>query len=296
MNAIRRSKSQTIAAVAAPCPRLLVAAVALSSLAGCAPGDRSEPASPRGELRISATDEGFASPDSVSSGMVHVIFENHGSTIHEVMFIKLPEGMDAEGYLSEVRGGTAFPKGAIDYAGPGLTSPGGRVEQWVNLDPGRYLLACWFRRHLTTNPARTLTVSASPPGNVAPPAENVILRLLDFRFELEGQFASGPQVVRVETIGPSLHEVDVFRLHQSKTLADLRAWHAGGKAGPAPAEAIGGVLDSHKIPVTVWLRSTFRPGRYVLWCGMDMVPDAPGQAKGATHADAGMFLEFEVHR
>lgn len=119
----------------------------------------------------------------------------------------------------------------------------------------------------------------------------MVLRLVDFRFELKGQLASGPQVVRVETDGPSLHEVDVFRLHDGKTLADLRAWRAGGHAGPAPADAVGGVLDSHKLPTVVWLQATFRPGRYVLWCGMEMVPDTPSSP---THADAGMFLEFEI--
>lgn len=291
---VRPPRIQPFTAIVRRCRRLLPAAVVLSSVAACARDHRRESTSPRGEIRITATDEGFELPDSVSAGLVHVIFENHGSTIHEVMFIKLPEGMDAEDYLSEVRGGTAFPKGALDYSGPGLTSPGGQVEQWLHLDPGRYLLACWFRGHLKAIPPRTLTVSASASREAAPPAENVVLRLVDFHFEVKGRFASGAQVVRVEAVGPSLHEVDVFRLHRGKSLADLRAWHAGGKVGPAPADAVGGVLDSHRIPTVVWLRSTFRPGRYVLWCGMDMVPDAPQPANSATHADAGMLLEFEV--
>ncbi len=276
------------------CRRLLPAAVALSSLGACTRGE-GEATSPPSEIRITATDGGFESPDSVPAGLVHVIFENHGSTIHEVMFVRLPEGMDAENYLSAVRSGTSFPKGALDYSGPGLTSPRGHVEQWLRLEPGRYLLACWFRGHLKTDPARTLTVaSSSAREEVLPPSENVVLRLVDFRFLVEGELASGPQVVRVEAMGPSLHEVDIFRLHQGKTLADVRAWQASGKVGPAPGDAVGGVLDAHRIPTVVWLKATFRPGRYVLWCGMDMELSGTQPRPGATHADVGMFHEFEI--
>jgi hypothetical protein len=226
--------------------------------------------------------------------LVHVVFENQGSTIHEVMFVKLPEGMDPEDYLREVRGGSLFPPGALDYAGPGLTSPGGRVEQWLHLDPGTYLLVCWFRGHLKEIPARTVIARPASNARVRPPPEDIVVRLRDFDFEVEGRFKTGSQVVRVEAVGPSLHEMDVFRLLTGKTLADLRAWQAAGQPDPAPAEAVGGVLDSHEIPATVWLRSTLRPGRYVLWCSVPMVIGTEGQVSGGSHADAGMFLEFDL--
>lgn len=125
---VRPPSTQPFTTIMRRCRYLLPTAVGVSSFAACARGHQSESTSPRGELRIIATDEGFELPDSVSGGLVHVIFENHGSTIHEVMFIKLSEGMGAEGYLSGVRSGTSFPKGALDYSGPGLTSPGGQVE------------------------------------------------------------------------------------------------------------------------------------------------------------------------
>jgi hypothetical protein len=241
-----------------------------------------------------ATDEGFRFPDTVLSGLSHVRFENHGSTLHEAMFVKLPEGLSAEGYLDRVRGGTSFPEGARDYAGPGLTSPGEIVEQWLHLDAGNYLLVCWFRGHLKAESAHTLTVREHDSGNVTPPVENAVLSLIDFRFELQGQLRPGPQVVRVETRGPSLHEVDVFRLRDGKTIADLRAWRKSSMAGSAPVEAIGGVLDYHDISRVVWLKLNFRPGRYVLWCGMDMVSDVPGPAGDMIHADAGMLLELTI--
>jgi len=247
-----------------------------------------------GEVRIIATDDGYELPDSVLAGMVHIVFENRGSTIHEAMFIRLPDNMTGEDYLEAVSNGADFPEGAIDYAGPGLTSPGEKVETWLSLDPGNYILACWFTGHLTSMPVHTLTVHKRESSGITPPKEDAILRLIDFRFELEGQLRKGAQVLRVETIGPSMHEVDIFRLKDGRTLDDLREWQKKEKKGPAPAVAVGGVLDNHDIRRVVWIRTNFHPGQYVLWCNMPMVANNPGPGDDVTHADAGMFKEFVI--
>jgi hypothetical protein len=45
------------------------------------------------------------------------------------------------------------------------------------------------------------------------------------------------------------------------------------------------MLDSHDLSHQVWLRKDFVPGRYA---------DAKSGTGFATHADAGMVLEFEI--
>src|SRR4051812_24096303 len=75
-------------------------------------------------VHIVANDKGFDAPARISAGMRHVLFENHGHGIHEVMFVKLPTGMTAADYVAQVKAGELFPKGALDYSGAGLTSPG----------------------------------------------------------------------------------------------------------------------------------------------------------------------------
>src|SRR5207253_5559004 len=61
-------------------------------------------------------------------------------------------------YVSAVRKGSLFPAGALDYSGPGLTSPGESVEVWVKLDPGQYILICWNDGHARSTPPRPITV------------------------------------------------------------------------------------------------------------------------------------------
>jgi hypothetical protein len=213
--------------------------------------------------------------------------------IHECMFIRMPDRMSGEQYLETVRSGADFPPGAEDCSGPGLTSPGRTTELWLDLEPGNYIVGCWFNSHLTKLPAKPLEVVA---GNAAaqPPSHDATLRLVDFRMELDGQLKKGPQVLKVELVGPSMHEVDLFRLNDDKTLADFQQWQKDKRKAPAPSIAAGGVLDSHKPGRTVFMRTNLDPGRYVLWCGMPMVQNDTTAVGDVSHADVGMFKELTI--
>jgi hypothetical protein len=57
-------------------------------------------------FRIIATDAGFEAPDGVAAGLRHIVFENHGSEIHESMLVKLPKGMSVENYVAAVKKGS----------------------------------------------------------------------------------------------------------------------------------------------------------------------------------------------
>jgi hypothetical protein len=280
------------------------AAVCLAGLllAGCQPAPSRQSAAPDEEpsVHIVATDEGHEVPDSIMAGLRHVRFENRGTRIHEAMLVRLPAGMTAMDYAAAVAGGEPFPKGAIDCSGPGLTSPGEALDLWVALEPGRYIVVCWmahpgergaFEQHVTQAPPREFVVRDRVV-NDPEPAADATLRMVDYRFELDGEIEAGTRTLRVDMLGPSMHEMDWYRLHDGSGLQDLKAWQARGRKVPPPATALGGVLDSHDIGRTVWVRRRFAPGRYVAWCGMDM----PGQAgaKAVTHADMGMVLEFAV--
>lgn len=244
-------------------------------------------------FRIIATDVGFDAPKRVNSGLRHIVFENHGSQIHEAMLVKLPEGMTSEDYVAEVKRGSLFPKGALDYSGPGLLSPGGSSEMWLRVDPGQYLLICWNEGHAKSTPVHPFNVEYAMSDDVMP-KEDLVLKLRDYRFELEGNLTKGSHVIRVETPGPAMHEVDLYRLHEGKTVAELKRWRKEDDRGPAPADAIGGALDSHDCKRVIWLRKKFTPGRYVLHCEMPLTTDSSPNSSGVTHADLGMVREIEI--
>src|SRR3954452_16264508 len=122
-------------------------------------------------FRIIATDAGFEAPESVSAGMRHIVYENHGTEIHEAMLVKLAQGMTPDDYVAAIRAGSNFPAGALDYSGPGLTSPGEKVELWSKLDPGNYLIICWNAGHATRRKVHPFTVDYTVSED-APPAED----------------------------------------------------------------------------------------------------------------------------
>ena len=153
-------------------------------------------------FRIVATDIGFNAPERVASGMRHIVFENHGSEIHEAMLVKLPPEMSPDDYTAALKRGALFPKGAVDYSGLGLTSPGERAEMWLTLDPGQYILICWNDDHAKTRSPHPFIVDYAV-ANDAVPKDEVVLKLVDFRFEIEGNLRRGVQVIRVETPGPT---------------------------------------------------------------------------------------------
>ena len=260
--------------------RTLVAIVFLL-LAGCGQKVKETP-----PFHIIATDSGFEAPGGLAAGMRHVIFENRGSNIHEAMFVKLAGGMTPDDYQAGVKKGESFPKGALDYSGPGSTSPGRTAEMWLKVDPGNYVLICW--NHPKTVKLHPFTVEDVGAPDDNPPKEDVVIRLRDYRFELSRPLRQGMQVIRVETPGPSMHELDLFRLHDGQTAEDVHRWSKGKAKDHAPFDALGGALDNHDITRLVWLRKEFTPGRYVLHCEM------PVTSTRLTHDDVGMIQEIEI--
>ena len=258
----------------------------------CAPEARldSEP----NEIRIIATDDGYDMPDSIRAGLVHLTFENKGSTIHEALFSRLPEGMSAFNYLEAVSNGSLFPEGALDYSGPGLSSAGENYEMWLTLDPGDYLMGCWFDSHLTSIAPQTVTVYGNSTNTSDLPQEDAILKMIDYKFVLDRPLKKGTQILKVETIGPSMHEVDFFRLHPDITFDDFWEWQHNDRKGPSPATAIGGVLSSHDITRVVWIKQNYEVGRHVIWCGMPLMMQDSSLSDDVAHADLGMYLQFEI--
>jgi len=281
---------RTTLKIAGTAPVILAAACLISG--GC---DNKVAGKEPPPFRIVAKDAGFQAPVAIVAGIRHIIFENQGSEIHEAMFVRLAADMSPDDYVAAVQRGELFPKGAQDYSGPGLTSPGKTAEMWLKLDPGQYVLICWNSDHARTRPVHPFTVAETIVDN-AVPKEDVVVKLVDFKFEIEGKFRAGQQVIRIETPGPSMHEVDFYRLHEDKTVDDLRRWRKDNGRGPAPADALGGALDSHDLKHAVWLRKNFSPGRYALHCEMPVESGAAAKSANLTHADVGMVREFVIEK
>ncbi|HKH84156.1 MAG TPA: hypothetical protein VKA25_10765 [Gemmatimonadales bacterium] len=118
----------------------------------------------------------------------------------------------------------------------------------------------------------------------APATVNVMAK--DFGFDAPAQFAAGLVTIHLENQGKELHQAQIVRLEDGKTVQDLAA--AMKKHGPTPSwvKFVGGpngVAQGQQSNAT----SVLAPGNYAYLCFIPS-PD------GVIHAAKGMVQPFEV--
>ena len=219
--------------------RTLFAILFFFLLASC--GQKLKEAPP---FRIVATDAGFEAPGALAAGMRHIIFENRGSKIHEAMLVRLAKGMTPDDYQAAVKKGESFPKGALDYSGPGSTSPGRTAEMWLKVDPGNYVLICW--NHPKTVKLHAFSVEDMGAPDHTPPKEDVVIRLIDYRFDLSHPLRKGTQVIRVETPGPSMRHPASNRVLSSSRCLLFRIVDIGTRRDSSPPALVAALLLQQK--------------------------------------------------
>jgi hypothetical protein len=131
-------------------------------------------------------------------------------------------------------------------------------------------------------PASSAVTTDSAGG--APASVNVTAR--DFGFDAPAQVAAGPVTIHMENHGKELHQAQIVRLEDGKTMEDLAA--AMKKPGPTPSwvKFVGGpngVAPGQQSNAT----SVLAPGNYAYLCFIPS-PD------GVIHAAKGMVQPFEV--
>jgi hypothetical protein len=119
---------------------------------------------------------------------------------------------------------------------------------------------------------------AAPPAASTPPVIEIAGN--EFAFQAPDTFPAGPVTVRLRNDGMELHHVQLVRLEEGKTLADLASvqtyvpWAelAGGPNSPAPG---GGVSE---------VQVTLSPGNYAIICVIPSPDGVPHIAKGMMKA------------
>lgn len=133
-------------------------AVGASWLAGC-----SGESSPN-EVRIIGLDYAFTAPDTLPAGPTSFAFENRGEVDHEMILVRLKEGVTLDAVMEAAAGG-ADPR-ELTEGGPGIliADPGETAESrlLVDLQPGRtYALVCNFRDQPEDPPHTALGMRAA---------------------------------------------------------------------------------------------------------------------------------------
>ena len=261
-------------------------AVAVLALAGC----RST-ASGGNVVTVTAHDYTFDAPAEIPAGLTTFHLVNSGPSLHHLQLIKLEGGKSGDDFVAALKAGGPPPQWATLAGGPNPPEPGSMASATLVMEPGSYAIVCFVPAvdgtpHVMKGMVQPLKVTGASPATVVEPAADVVMKLVDFDFQLSAPIKAGRHTIRVENAGAQPHEVAFVRLKPGKTGADFTAW--GEKPeGPAPGEVHGGI--SGIMPGTHAFANLDLPaGDYALICFFPDIKD------GKAHFEHGMMKVIQV--
>jgi hypothetical protein len=265
--------------------QVILAAAALA-LAACR-----APASEGNVVTVTAHDYAFEAPTEIPAGLTTFHLVNKGPSLHHLQLIKLEEGKTGDDFIAALKAGGPPPRWAILAGGPNPPETGNTTSATLTMEPGTYAIVCFVPAldgmpHLMKGMVHPLKVTGAAPATVAEPAADVVVKLVDFDFQLSAPIKAGRHTIRVENAGTQPHEVAFIRLKPGKTGADFAAWGLKPE-GPAPGEAYGGI--SGIMPGTHAFANLDLPaGDYALICFF------PDMTDGKPHFEHGMMKVIQV--
>jgi hypothetical protein len=251
------------------------------------------PAAAPATITVTAKDYQFEAPDQVRPGVTTMRLVNNGTEMHHAQLVKLEEGKTMADVAKALKNPGPPPAWVKFVGGPNAVTPGKEAVSSAVLSPGNYVYLCFIPgpdgvMHAAKGMVKPFTVSAdSQPTQSELPAAVTTIKMLDYDYQLSQPLTPGRQTIRVENVGPQLHELALLKLAPGKTAADFAAWDKGGMKGAPPAEPVGGVVGLDKggsATFTVDLTA----GDYALMC---FIPDSKD---GKPHHMHGMMKPIKV--
>jgi uncharacterized cupredoxin-like copper-binding protein len=242
-------------------------------------------------VTVVATDYSFEAPAEVPAGLTTFRLVNRGPSIHHVQLVKLNDGKTVDDFMAALKAGGPPPKWATMAGGPNPPEIGDTSSTTVALEPGNYALLCFVPGsdgipHVAKGMVRPLTVTAGTGATAAEPEADVVMKLVDYDFELSKPLTAGRHTIRIENAGPQEHEVVIVKLGPGKEPMDFAEW-GEKQVGKAPGTLHGGV--SGIMPgATAFVEVDLAPGEYGLIC---FVPDTKD---GKGHYHHGMAKKVTV--
>lgn len=242
-------------------------------------------------VTVTATDFSFDAPAELPAGLTTFRLVNRGPSIHHIQLVKFGEGKSFDDFMAALKAGGPPPKWATMEGGPNPSELGDTSSTMVTLEPGNYAMLCFVPGpdgipHVAKGMVRPLTVKAASVTAAAEPEADVVMKLMDYDFELSKPLTAGRHTIRIENAGPQEHEVAIVKLGAGKEPMDFAKW-GEKQVGKAPGTLHGGVsgiMPGDKAFVEVDLA----PGEYGLIC---FVPDSKD---GKGHYHHGMAKKVTV--
>jgi hypothetical protein len=214
------------------------------------------------QVEVKAGEYFFQSPDEIPAGLTRFHLESVGREGHVMWVIRLRPKENIPQLVADLDADRAAAW-SRSLGGPVAAAPGKAVTATLWLEPGEYLVLCYFhapdgRSHSTKGMIRTLTATTSQRNGPAA-APDIVVTLRDYQIVLAGALRAGRKSMLVENVGSHPHEVIIIRLLRDVPLVEAL------KGEPGTVEDAGGVGI---LPPggRVLLSLELQPGPYVWAC------------------------------
>ncbi|HEY7612571.1 MAG TPA: hypothetical protein VH764_06245 [Gemmatimonadales bacterium] len=225
-------------------------------------------------VTVITTNYSFDAPAELPAGLTTFHLVNKGPSIHHLQLVKLGEGKTADDFAAAMKAGGPPPKWISMEGGPNPSEVGDTSTTTVALQPGNYLMLCFVPDpdgvpHVAKGMVRPLTVTAPAGATAAEPEADVVMKLVDYDFELSKPLTAGRHTIRVENAGPQEHEVVIVKLDSGKEAIDFAKW--GEKMTGQPPGTLHGGTSGIMSGGRAFVDVDLAPGTYGLIC---FVPDS----------------------
>jgi hypothetical protein len=276
------------------CRSLFLAAIALLSLAAVPFVDHGSAVfSPQpSAVTFSVSDHAFDGPDAVSAGLTAIRLHNRGTEPHQVQLLRLTEGKTLHDLSDALRTSPGeLPSWARPTGGPNGVEAGQTSEAILYLEPGLYALICAIptkgkQPHAALGMQKALRVVEHIP---APPAflGDIHIAMYEFEFVVVEPIRKGAHTFFVVNRGTQVHQLNLVRLEEDASAADVLAAYSRGTPASSPGKLLGGMAGLEPGGRGLFTAS-LEPGRYAMMCLF------PNPTSHENHSAKGMVLQFSV--
>jgi hypothetical protein len=262
-----------------------------STTSAAPPGaERTDAAGGANVVTVTTSDYRFDAPAEIPAGLTVIRLVNKGPSLHHIQLMRFEGDKTLDDFLSALQGEHP-PTWATPVGGPAPPEVGDTSTSIEALEPGNYAMICFIPSadgmpHLAKGMTRALKVVGPSRTAASEPEADIVVKLVDYDFELSKPLTAGKHTIRVDNGGQQPHEIAIVRLNPGKKPLDFTAW--GMKpVGPPPGTIHGGL--SGIMPGThSFIEVDLPHGDYALLC---FLPDAKD---GKPHYEHGMAKQTTV--
>lgn len=231
--------------------------------------------------------DGLIVPPELPAGIANVSFVNSTDAPYAPLVARLNEGVTTDALMEALAQGPEASLPLVSLLGGTQIGPQSSFNATFDLKPGTHVVLNFAGE----SAPQLFTVAEGNVSAETAPEADVTVSLLDFAFSLPTTISAGEQTWALENKGEQWHEMGIYRIDDSTTIAELRdimqQMVSSDAAAELPVEQVGFwmPLQQHE---RAWFNINLDAGTYVVVCFL------PDFASGHAHMNLGMVQLLTV--